>query len=160
MNISGAATKTLWLLIRFRDKGASTSKLLQLWQQKGRSILEFASPVFFSKLTQLQSKQIEDCQRKAIAVILQSHYISYEHSLKVLSQEKLPERRIKAAIKFGEKCVANPRHSDMFPRNLPVKEKRTSQKPFKEYFCRTDMLYFSSLPTSARLMNKKHLSEK
>ena len=42
---------------------ASREQLLDLWQQKGRSILEFASPVFFSRLTIDQSKEIEECQR-------------------------------------------------------------------------------------------------
>ena len=87
-NISEAATKTLWILIRFRDMGADTGQLLNLWQQKGRSILEFASPVFFSRLTLQQIKQIEDCQRKAFAVILQSKYKSFENALKVFRTRK------------------------------------------------------------------------
>ena len=74
--------------------GADTGQLLNLWQQKGRSILEFASPVFFSRLTLQQIKQIEDCQRKAFAVILQSKYKSYDNALKVLGQERLADRRI------------------------------------------------------------------
>ena len=155
-NISTAASKTLWLLIRFRDIGATRSQLLTLWQQKGRSILEFASPVFFSRLTQEQCKQIEDCQRKAFFIILQHEYKSYENSLEVLQQEKLSERRIAAALKFGEKCITNDRHRDMFPRNIPSRNIRRS-KPFKEFNCKSDRFYSSSIPTIARLLNEKHL---
>ena len=67
--ITKKVTKNMWLLLRFRDMGANREQLLNLWQQKGRSILEFASPVFFSRLTVEQSKEIEDCQRKAFAII-------------------------------------------------------------------------------------------
>ena len=156
-NISAAASRTLWLLVRFRDMGANRSQLVTLWQQKGRSILEYASPVFFSRLTQQQSKQLEDVQRKAFAIILKSDYVSYENALEVLHQEKLSDRRLNAALKFGEKCVASLRHRDMFPRNQSGTDKRRAPKPFKEYFCRTDRFYSSSLPTIVRLLNEKYM---
>ena len=41
--ITKKVTKNMWLLLWFRDMGASREQLLNLWQQKGRSILEFAS---------------------------------------------------------------------------------------------------------------------
>ena len=120
--ITKKATQNLWMLIRFRDMGASRDQLVNLWHQKGRSILEFASPVFFSRLTQDQVNDIESCQRKAFAVILQKEYYSYTKALNTLNQERLSERRKAAAIKFGEKCVANPKHTDMFPRNPPARK--------------------------------------
>jgi hypothetical protein len=49
--------------------GASREQLLMLWQHKGRSILKFASPVFFIRLTNDQSKEIEDCQRKSFVIM-------------------------------------------------------------------------------------------
>ena len=158
-DITLSATRSMWLLLRFRDMGASRQQLLNLWQMKGRSILEFASPVFFSRLTLEQSNKIEKCQRKAFAIILQVEYKNYENALRILNQEKLSDRRISAAIRFGEKCVNNPRHNDMFPVNIPLRgEARKSWKPYKEYFCRTERFYASSIPTIARLLNQKHLA--
>ena len=155
--ITKKVTKNMWLLLRFRDMGASRDQLLKLWQQKGRSILEFASPVFFSRLTIEQSKEIEDCQRKAFAIILQTNYHSYSRALDCLGQERLSVRRTAAAIKFGEKCTLNPKHTDMFPRSLPGRENTIVQRlPYQEYFCRTDRLFDSSLPAIARLLNEKH----
>ena len=104
-DITRKVMKNMWILLRFRDMGATREQLLRLWQQKGRSILEFASPVFFSRLTQEQSKAIEDCQRKAFSVILGAEFLSYQRALITLQQERLSERRKAAAIKFGEKCV-------------------------------------------------------
>ena len=135
--------------------GASRKQLVNVWHKKGRTVLEYASPVFFSTLTQEQSKQIEDVQRKAFSIILQSDYKSYENALHVLNQEALVDRRNKAALNFGEKCTKNNRHYDMFPINESDRPNRI-RKPFKEYFCRTDRFYNSSLPTITRMMNQKY----
>ena len=137
--------------------GASHHQHILLWQQKGRSVLEYASPAFFSRLTQDQSKQIENCQKKAFSIILQDQFKNYENALTVLDQEKLSDRRLSAAMNFGENSANNPRHSDMFPRNEGSKETSRNWKPFKEYFCRTERYYRSSLPTIARMMNEKYL---
>ena len=112
--------------------------------------------MFFSRLTQEQIKLIEDCQRKAFSIILGSEFKSYERALVTLEQERLSDRRLAAAIKFGEKCLINPKHSDMCPRNQPGRDLRNPRVPLKEYFCRTDRLYSSSIPTITRLLNAKY----
>ena len=90
-------------------------------------MLEFASPVFFSRLTQEQSKAIENVQRKAFSIILGSTFKNNEMTLTALKQEKLSNRRVAAAIKFGKKCIKNPKHADMFPKNQPGKESESSK---------------------------------
>ena len=158
--ITKKVTKNMWLLLRFRDMGASREQLLMLWQQKGRSILEFASPVFFSRLTLEQSKEIEDCQRKAFAIILQADFHSYNRALERLEQDRLSVRRTAAAIKFGEKCLLNPKHADMFPKSLPGRLNIRGQRlPFQEQLCRTDRLSDSSIPAITRLLNEKYKVE-
>ena len=47
--ITKKAMKSLWILLRFREMGATQQQLLTIWHRKGRSVLEFASPVFFSQ---------------------------------------------------------------------------------------------------------------
>ena len=116
-----------------------------------------ASPIFFSRITQEQSRKIENCQKKAFAIILQSEFRNYDNALSKLNQKTLEERRVDAALKFGERCVSNPRHSDMFPRNIPRSENvRRNWKPFKEFFCRTERFFDSSIPVIARLLNEKY----
>ena len=156
-----SAKGCMWSLFRFRDMGATREQLLNLWIQKGRSELEFASPVFFSRLTEDQNKQIEKIQRMALAIILQNDYKSYSSALNILSQKTLADRRQEAAIRFGEKCLVNPRHADMFIRNDAVQEdvSRRNRKPLKEYFCRTERFFKSSIPTITRLLNEKYLKE-
>ena len=60
-----------------------------------------------------------------------------------MEQERLGDRRLAAAIKFREKCLINPKHLEIFPRNQPGRDLRNPRVPFKEYFCRTDGLYSS-----------------
>ena len=139
--------------------GTSIKQLLTIWQQKGRNTLEFASPVFFSRLTVEQSDKIENCQKKAFAIILGPEYRSYNSALKRLGQERLSDRRINAALNFGKKCVRNPKHADMFPLNVPPRENlRPRIEPYREYACNTSRFYNSSLPTICRMLNSDSLS--
>lgn len=157
--ITKKAMKKLWILMRFREMGASIKQLLTIWQQKGRSTLEFASPFFFSRLAVEQSDQIENCQKRAFAVILGPYYRSYNSALKRLGQETLSDRRVTAALNFGKKCVRNLKHADMFPLNAPLRDNlRPRAEPYKEYTCNTSRFYNSSLLTICRLLNQDSLN--
>ena len=140
--------------------GATKQQLLTIWKRKGRSVLEFASPVFFSRLTVEQSDQIENCQRKAFIIILGPEYKSYDSALQLLDQEKLSARRITAALKFGQDCVRNPKHADMFPVRCASRENmRETTKPYQEYTCLNSRFYDSSLPTICRLLNQNYADQ-
>ena len=65
-DISKRATNKLWVLVRFKTLGGSIPQLLQVYQTRVRSTLEFASPVFNSGLTLEQSKKLEMVQKKAL----------------------------------------------------------------------------------------------
>ena len=118
-------------------------------RQKGRNILEIASPVFFSRLTINQSKEIKDCQRKAFAIILQADFHSYSRALERLGQEESCCHQVW--------CVKNPKHTDLFLRSLPCRaDIRGQRQLFQEYFCRTDRLFDSSPLAIARLLNEKY----
>ena len=64
------ASKKLWLLVRFKNRGGSQDQLLTLYQLKIRSIAEFAAPAFHGALTVQQSNDLEMIQKKAFAIIL------------------------------------------------------------------------------------------
>ena len=159
-NICRKAKQNLWTLIRFRNMGANIDQLMTIWQQKSRSVLEFASTVFFSRLSQEQKTQMENCQRSAFAIILEKNYNGYEAALITLGQDTLENRRTQAALRFGEKCLTHPQHSHMFPKNEDINYSLRTRKPYKEYFCKTLRMFKSSLPTITRLLNDKHQSDK
>ena len=86
------ASKKLWLLIRFKNLGASREQLITLFQLKIRCLAEFAAPAFNGALTKQQSADLEMIQKKAFGVILGSEYKSYSNALSVLSQDTLSSR--------------------------------------------------------------------
>ena len=132
------ATKKLWLLIRFKNTGGTRNQLLKLYELKIRTLLEFSAPVFHTSLTIAQSGKIELVQKKALAIILGNHYVSYSSALNLTKLERLDARREKLCYKFALKCTKNPRHSDLFPLNENYrKNSRARGKKFKEYWDNT-----------------------
>ena len=119
-----------------------------------RSTLEFAAPVFYSGLTQDQSRKIEAVQKKAFAIILGRSYFSYESALKSLIQERLDHRREHLAYKFPLKCTTSTKHKDMFPTNPQYRQNMRKPKLFAEPYCNTSRYYHSSIPSLSRLLNK------
>ena len=116
-DIAKRATAKLWVLIRFKSLGATQDQLLQVFQTRVRSTLEFAAPVFHGGLTQVQSRQLETVQKKGFAIILSKKYQSYESALATLNQDRLDTRRLNLCYKFANKCSQSPRHKAIFPAN-------------------------------------------
>ena len=123
------ATKKLWLLIRFRNVGATQNQLLTLYQLKIRCLLEFAAPAFHGALTVQQSNSLEAVQKKAFVIILGSQYKTYSNALKILDQVDLNTRRLKLCTTFATRCTTNPRHSDMFKINPRYRGNRNNLNP-------------------------------
>ena len=152
-DIRRRATSKLWIIVRFKALGGTTEQLLNVFQSRIRSTLEFACPVFHSGLTKEQSRKIETVQKKALALILGRRYTNYESALAHLKQERLDARRANLSLKFALKCTQTARHQDMFPPNPNFRPNMRHQKPFLEPYCHTSRYYHSSIPSLARLLN-------
>ena len=153
--ISKRASKTLWLLIRFKNMGVTKEQLLTVYELKIRSLLEFSAPVFHSSLTKNQSIQIELVQKKALAIILGYSYKSYKSALLQSKLDRLDLRRDKLTSTFALKCMNNPRHSDIFPLNENLRQNMRNPKRFNEYSCKSTRFYKSAIPFMTRLLNNK-----
>ena len=149
------AGKKLWLLIRFKNLGASQEQLLTLYQLKIRCLPEFAAPAFHGALTQQQSNEIEMLQKKAFAIILGSQYKSYSNALKVLAQERLNTRRLKLCTTFAQKCTKHPRHADLFQPNPRYPLNPRSKNKYLTPKCKTTRYYKSAVPFLTRVLNSK-----
>ena len=68
--ICSRAYKKLWILRRLRVLIDDNSFLVDVYQKEVRSILEFGVPAWHSRLTKLQSSQIEREQKVAVAIIM------------------------------------------------------------------------------------------
>ena len=102
-----------WQLLRFKNLGASTEKLILINILKKRSILKFGSVCFHSSLSQELSHWLELQQKRSLAVILGSQYKSYRNALFLTSLPRLDFLREKATLNWAIQAQSNPLHSDM-----------------------------------------------
>ena len=108
--ITKKAYSRMWLIRRLKQSGASISALLDIYTKHVRSVVEFASVVWHSSLTQENTTAIERVQKSAFAVILGSRYESYDGACELLSMKKLSNRRDTLALKFATKASKHPIH--------------------------------------------------
>ena len=154
-DICRRATKKLWVLVRFKSLGGTKVQLLTVYQARIRSTLEFAAPVFHSGLTLDQSRQIEQVQKKAFAIILGADYIDYESALSELNMERLDCRRTELCFTFASKCSNSPKHNSMFPLNPNPRTNSRNPKPFKEFSCKSTRYFNSLIPFLTRVLNTR-----
>ena len=158
-DITTRAVKKLWVLIRFKNIGASTNQLVQVYQSRIRRTLENSAPVFSSGLTQEQIRSIEMVQKKAFVIILGHDYMSYENALSILNLERLDVRRESLCLSFANKCTQSAKHCAMFPPNPNLRPDSRHPKPFYEPLCNTARHFNSAIPALARLLNKSALNQ-
>ena len=154
-DITTRAVKKLWVLIRFKNIGASTSQLVQVYQSRIRRTLETSAPVFSYGLTQEQIRAIEMVQKKAFVIILGQDYLSYENALSTLKLERLNVRRETLCLSFAKKCTQSVKHCAMFPPNPNLRPDSRHPKPFFEPLCSTARHFNSAIPALTRLLNKQ-----
>ena len=131
----------------------TTAQLLQAYQSRVWSTLEFAYPVFHFGLTQEQISQLEMVQKKALAIIMDRKYTSYDHVLLQLNLDRLDVRREQLCLSFALKCVNSPKHKSMFPPNPNHRPNMRNPKPYKEFNCNTSKYFNSPVPYLAWLLN-------
>ena len=95
-------------------------------------------------------------QKKAFVIILDKNYVNYESTLLALNQDRLDTRRVELAYNFALKSSKSPRHSGMSPPNPAYRSNMRHLKPFLEHQCHSSRYFNSSIPSLARLLNKRH----
>ena len=65
--------------------------------------MEMAVPVWHSRLTRLQTQDIERIQKLAMKIILQDRYLNYQLACNTFSTQTLELRRLKLCSKFSAK---------------------------------------------------------
>ena len=95
----------LYVLKRFKG---SAHDLTAVYQMYIRPVLEYASPLWHSSLTQCQIEQLELIQKRACQIVLGSEYTSYAEAMETLQLCSLVERREQLLRGFGEKLFKLP----------------------------------------------------
>ena len=148
------------MIRRLKGLGASTMKMLDVYQKQERSVLELAVPVWQPALTQQERKQIERVQRCAMYIILGDDYNGYDHALDVLECDNLDDRRVKLCENFAKKAFKSPKCQNWFTANddpLPTLNTRTGEtkmrNALKPIMTRTYTYQKSALQFLTELLN-------
>ena len=148
------ANSKLWMLRRMKLLNIDPYIIVDFYFKEIRSICEMACQVFHSGLTQNQSNDIENIQKRALKIILGGAYHSYEVACTLVSAEPLYDRRLSQCLKFVRKAVKSRLHSDIFKHTKNSITTRSSNKRLLEYTCNSQRYFNSPLVFLSRLYNQ------
>ena len=149
-DIVAKASRRLYTLCILKKTCAPVSDLIAVYTCYIRPILEYASPVWHSSISDKQSRAIESVQKRAVRIITGHRYDSYTYVLSTLDIPTLESRRSELLIKFGDKLLGSTRFRGMLPpdrvsvcsRNL----RSTTTAGLQIPKCRTDRYRRSTIP--------------
>ena len=139
------------MLTKLKYAGVETEDLLDVYKLFIRSLIEYCSVVWHSRLTVSQTADLERVQKICLKVILSENYVSYEAALEMTGLEALDSRREARCLSFAKKCIKHPKHKAMFPLNPPK-----SKEKFVVNFARTETYRQSAIPYIQRMLNREY----
>ena len=143
------------MLTKLKYVGTKTEDLLDIYKLFIRSIPEYCSVVFHSRLTSEQSAKLERIQKVCLKVILGEMYIDYDSALEMCGLETLKLRREKRCLDFSLKCIKHPKNSRLFPVNTRTfGQNLHTREGFEVNWARTESYRNSTVPYCQRLLNK------
>ena len=139
--------------------------MLTVWKTVLRPLTEYATPLWHSGLTDVDSDMLESLQKRSLGIILGVTYInnkrrykvdgktlSYEQTLEKTNLDLLKDRREFLTKKFSLQAVDDARHNEMFQPKIHNVNTRLKSK-YQEYFCETNGLKMSAVPYMTRILN-------
>ena len=132
-----------------------TEDLLDIYALYIRSVVEYCSVAFHSRLTQADSDKLERIQRTSLRVILGEMYLSYEVALEMCGLDTLASRRKKKCLNFALKSMKHPKNSRLFPRNTKTHgQGQKSKESVEVNWAKTETYRLSTIPYCQRLLNE------
>ena len=142
----------LSVLTKLKYVGTNTKDLLDIYTHLIRSVVEYCSVVFHSRLTIDQSDMLERIQRTCLKVILGDRYENYDSALEMSGLERLFSRREQRCLDFILKYVKQNRNRVLFPVNTSRNGK--AKEKYVVNWARTEAYRNSTVPYCQRLLNK------
>ena len=153
--ISMKSFSRLSMITKLKYVGVSLEDLLDIYILYIKSITEYCSVLFHSRLTQEESDKLERVQKTCLKVILGDMYISYEVALEMCGLATLRSRREARCLNFSIKCVKHPKNSRLFPINTRTYgQSQNTREVFQVNWARTEHYRMSSIPYCQRLLNE------
>ena len=142
------------MFTKLKYVGVGQEDLLDVYKLFIRSLLEYCSVAFHSRLTQEDIQDLERVQKTSLKVILGDQYLDYPSALAKCGLESLYSRRESRCLDFALRCVKHPVNSRLFPpTQVPANDLRQTEK-FEVNFAKTGTYQKSAIPYCQRLLNK------
>ena len=117
----------LYMLRRLKNLGASTNIIHDVYLKQVRCVLEYASPVWSSMLSQRESHHIERVQKAALSIIYGPQ--SYKKLLEKSNLVTLSDRRCKLSERFTQKALKSDQFSSWFvPRKTNITTRQNNMR--------------------------------
>ena len=148
------AYSRLWAVSRLKSSNVSKDDIFYFYTMKIRSVLEYASPVFFSMLTNQNIADIERIQKIVLKVILGHEYVDYDTACKIMSTTTLHARRKQLALRFALSCLGSQQHRHLFKQRRSTYYELRNIKSFELPQCFTHRYASSPIPAMINLLNE------
>ena len=153
------AFSRLGMITKLKYVGVGMEDLIDIFKLFIRSVSEYCSVLFHSRLTVEDSDKLERIQKICLKVILGDMYINYESALEMSGLQTLKSRRDKRCLDFSLKCVKHSKNRRLFPLNTRTfGQEQKTMETFEVNFAKTDAYKLSTIPHCQRLLNK-HFGE-
>ena len=149
------------MLTKLQYVGVQIEDLVDVYKLFIRSIIEYCSVVYHSRLTEEQSNKLERIQKTCLKIILCDMYIDYQSALEMTGLSSLKSRRIRRCLDFSLRSIDHPKNQKMFPvSDYNPLYKMRKKEAFKVNFARTSCYKNSTIPYCQRLLNQHFLQKK
>ena len=143
------------MLTKLKYVGVNQSDLIDIYKLFIRSLLEYCSVVWHSRLTVEDIQVLERVQKTSLRIILGDNYESYPSALEACNLKTLYERREERSLKFAHKCLKHPVNKRLFPLNSNCHTLHEKCKDkYTVNFAKTDALKKSAIPYLQRRLNQ------
>ena len=151
------AYKKMWMIRRLVGLGCDRKELIDTYCKQIRPIMEFAVPVWATRITNYEERLIERTQKTALHIIWGNLYTTYENALSDSELETLVMRRGNLMEKFATKTQNNSKFSSWFKPNTNCESNtRSKNYPFKPVPARTERFARSAIPKLTEILNTRN----
>ena len=103
------------MLTKLKYVGVSIDDLIEVYVLFIRSLVEYCSVLWHSRLTQELVYDLERVQKICLRIILRENYVSYEAALEMCGLDPLYETREDRCLHFAERCLKHPKFQNLIP---------------------------------------------
>ena len=142
------------LLTKLKYVGVQIEDLIEVYILYIRSLTEYCSVVFHSRLTVEDSDSLERVQKCCLRIILGDNYVSYSAALEMTGLPTLHQRREDRCLNFALKATKHPLNCRMFPLNTETGQDTRNTEKFSVNFANTETYRMSSIPDNQHRLNR------